>query len=257
LGCAFTRHKPTRKTPFGLVPAAAPRAPGRPLALIAVAAALALPAACAPPPTAGTAHATAEPARYLAAHYLDPAQVARVSRFRSGAGYDFSDDAESCRSMKHYLVPRAGLRAEDLILRAPADGRIDALDPEWAGTKVTLAPIAAPDERIVLFHVAVRPGLAVGQRVSAGDVLGHHATLATWSDVALELRAGGGYRLGSIFERLPDALWADWQARGIASRSQLIIPRAERDAHPLACQRRHGPFAVPDGPGDWVVLEGS
>lgn len=238
----------------------------------ALALALLAQTACAPTPTAGDAmptpphtpkptaqtipRPTPQPARYLTAHSLDPAAVARISRFRSGAGHDFSDDAETCRSMKHYLVPRDGIAAADLVIRAPAAGVIDGLDPEWAGIKVTLAPDAAPDERVVIFHVATRAGLAIGDRVAPGDVLGHHATLETWSDVAIEDRAHGGYRLVSAFERLSDALWAEWQARGITDRAALIIPRAERDARPLACAAPHGPFDAPDGPGDWVVLQG-
>jgi hypothetical protein len=43
--------------------------------------------------------------KFVADDYVYVASVGRISKFRSGAGHDFSDDFESCRSMKHYYEP--------------------------------------------------------------------------------------------------------------------------------------------------------
>src|SRR5262249_17234372 len=39
----------------------------------------------------------------------------------------------------------------------------------------------------------------------------------------------------SYFDVMPDAIFATYQARGLTSRADVIISRADRDAHPLQC----------------------
>lgn len=41
--------------------------------------------------------------RFITASHIDLGDVATVSKFRSGAGHDFSDSYETCCSMKHYF----------------------------------------------------------------------------------------------------------------------------------------------------------
>lgn len=40
--------------------------------------------------------------RFVQTDYIELAKIDRISRFRSGEGHDYSDNFESCRSMKHY-----------------------------------------------------------------------------------------------------------------------------------------------------------
>ena len=54
-------------------------------------------------------------------NYLDLNKIDKISKFRSGMGHDYSDDFESCRSMKHYFDPNV----EDYSLIdifSPVDG---------------------------------------------------------------------------------------------------------------------------------------
>src|SRR5205085_251723 len=77
----------------------------------------------------------------VAAHYIDLARVQAVSRFRSGVGHDYSDDAERCRSMKHYFRP-AGTDWGTVRIVAPVSGRVTRVIEEWAGTQLQVRPSA-------------------------------------------------------------------------------------------------------------------
>ena len=44
--------------------------------------------------------------KFVRVSYMEFDSIGRVSTFRSGAGHDFSDDYEYCRSMKHYFEPK-------------------------------------------------------------------------------------------------------------------------------------------------------
>lgn len=181
--------------------------------------------------------------RFAAAHYLAPADASDVSLFRSGFGHDYSDDFESCRSMKHYFW----MTAPDwttVQIRSPVAGRVvDRLD-EWAGTKLV---IRARDQHAFffeIFHVVLAPlDLVPGDAVEEGQVLGHHVGSQTCSDIAVAVQTTvdgprswvRGRRYVSYFDVLTDAAFADWHARGVPDRAALQITAAERDASPLTC----------------------
>jgi glucose/arabinose dehydrogenase len=213
--------------------------------------------------TVGGAEAPKPPA-FVEAHYLAPTAIARISRFRSAAGHDFSDGHESCRSMKHYLQPRGGDPGGKhdpswtfLPIFAPFRGRIARVMPESWGDQLWLEPTAAPGYLVRIFHVHLAPGWREGDEVQAGMLLGHHASDETMSDVALEWQdSDGSRRLLSYFDAMPDDLFQDFSARGIESPSALVIPRAARDAAVLACDgERFREASTSDAAlADWVDL---
>ena len=232
----------------------------RPSSAIALSATAELKDADAPLLSADPAVDPPVPPRFIQAHYLDPSAVARISRFRSGAGHDFSDGLESCRSMKHYFWPQGGEpgAAHDpawtqLPIFAPVDGRIARVVPESWGDQLWLEPATAPDFLVRIFHVSLAPGWRAGDAVSAGTLLGHHASDDTMSDVALEWRAAdGSLRLLSYFDAMPADLFQDLVDRGIVSPAVLSINRAERDAAPLSCDEER--FRTASSLADWVDL---
>ena len=63
---------------------------------------------------------TFEYKKVITEHYLDLDAIWRISRFRSVVGHDYSDESESCRSMKHYFEPFDSLDWTSLGVRAPA-----------------------------------------------------------------------------------------------------------------------------------------
>ncbi len=189
---------------------------------------------------------------FVTAHYIDLGAVGRISRFRSAVGHDYSDDFETCRSMKHYFEPRAGIDPTRIAIFAPVDGTVAELREEWAGTQVGIQAAERPAFTLVVFHVHVDPPLAVGDRVRAGQRLGTHIGPQTMSDIAVREATPHGMRLVSYFEVLSDARFAEVAALGPARRADAIIGAAERDRRPLRCQGDR--FLDPPGDADWLIL---
>lgn len=174
--------------------------------------------------------------RLITSDYLDLAAIDRVSLFRSAIGHDYSDSLERCRSMKHYFMPRAAIDWGTLAISAPAEGTVVDIRAETTfGFQVQIRPASLSAATIVIFHVVPDGGIAVGTRVTAGQRLGRHFGSQTMSDIAIRIDTPGGARLVSYVEAMTDGVFAAYQARGAGSREALVISRADRDAHPLAC----------------------
>jgi hypothetical protein len=189
----------------------------------------------------------------LQAHHIELDKIARISRFRSGVGHDYSDSHEHCRSMKHYFQPRADLDWGDLRIFAPVDAVVESIQAEqYLGQQMTLRPRADGRVRIKLFHV--EPIVTAGQAVRAGQVVGTHAGAGTYSDIAiLREEDPGGLRLVSQFKMLSPNLLQDYRRRGV-NVGDFIISREARDRHPLDCgpdgRFQHAHHHIPD----WVKL---
>lgn len=187
---------------------------------------------------------------------LDPLE--QLSLFRSNVGHDYSDDHESCRSMKHYLCAqgcesgRHNPSWTTLVVRSPVSGRVVRVDVEQSGfgAQVALQPDGYETWEVRLFHVTT--DVAVGDVVAAGDALGHHASDDTLSDVAVLEYEPTGFRLVSFFDTLTDAAFAALGPRGVARRPQLQLTQAERDAAPLVCAGEE--FVGADPLEAWRVL---
>jgi hypothetical protein len=219
------------------------------------------------PPLAGTvldldwnaAHDPAAPLpRFITHHYIALADVESLSKFRSGYGHVFSDEYEAPdRSMKHYIVPLPAYRqgnATSLRVFAPVTGRVVTVRSDDASGienfQIHIVPDGFPAFEVRLFHVNPAAGIAVGVHVVGGQPIGFaDMRQAENNDIAVEgivlgapaypspMRTAGffpdrGIRMFSQFDVMTDALFADYQARGIASRDAFIIPRAFRDANP-------------------------
>jgi hypothetical protein len=118
--------------------------------------------------------ASADPPSILTHPLTDIGMIREISKFRSGAGHDFSYDAsfpfgatdatEPPSSMKHYLAPLESLSEalgdqETVPVYAPLDGEITRVTNESSGTytnkRIEITPTAASEIKIVLFHVAL------------------------------------------------------------------------------------------------------
>ncbi|MEW5978653.1 MAG: putative Ig domain-containing protein [Acidobacteriota bacterium] len=193
--------------------------------------------------------------RFVDHLYIDLYKVTRISRFRSSQGHDYSDEVESCRSMKHYFA-RPG---PDTDLYSPVDGIITKLEPERSrvGTQVAIQADLYPAFSFILFHTALPASWSVGSRVFAGQWLGRHASQLTDSDIAVEVTdTQGRRRYVSYFDTLTGTGQEHLRSQGIHDINVLIIPRQERDAYPLQC----GPdesFRSPDPIApQWIDLIG-
>lgn len=196
--------------------------------------------------------------RFVSTHYISSADLAAISRFRSSVGHDYSDDFETCRSMKHYFAPPGAADWAAVQIRSPVAGRVVERYDEWAGTKLVIRSFDRHAFFFEIFHVALGAPLAVGDAVAEGQVLGHHVGSQTMSDIAVGVQTDvdgprsyiRGRRYVSYFDVLTDAAFVDYQARGVADRPALIITAAERDANALDCS-----FTGTDPLPAWVTLQ--
>lgn len=192
--------------------------------------------------------------RFVSQRHSSVANFRQISRFRSAAGHSYTDDVESCRSMKHYFSPKFGVSAATIQIFAPVDGTVLAIDPEQSGFGLQLAirPAVQPAFRLIIFHLTPGLPLRVGDTITAGQLLGNHFGTNTDSDIAVSVNSTEGYRLVSWFEVINDAVFDELRAAGIGSRDDMIISRAARDADPLSCNE--GTFTTQGTIPSWVSL---
>ena len=169
--------------------------------------------------------------KFVETNYIDLKKITQISKFRSSTGHDYHDDRESCRSMKHYFIAPDSTTT----IRAPVAGTISRMDDDFVGKQVRITSDAQTSFDFIIFHVVLAKPLAVGDHVDEGQILGTHYGTITFSDIAVAVNAPNGYRLVSYFDTLTDKAFEAFQARGIASRDQMITSRAARDADRYQC----------------------
>jgi hypothetical protein len=193
--------------------------------------------------------------RFVQSDYIELGKIERISRFRSGVGHDYSDDFESCRSMKHYFQPSNTVNWASIQIRSPVAGTVSRLDQEslaGSGTQMRIKSRDFPAFCFILFHVRTNGLVSAGDSVSAGQMLGTHIGAQSTSDIAVGVSTPTGWRLLSYFDAMTDSVFATYQARGINSRTDAIISKEARDADPLTCNG--GKFASPGNLPNWVRL---
>ena len=188
--------------------------------------------------------------QFIQADFIDLDKIFSVSKFRSGSGHDFSGNGEACRSMKHYFAPnwsQAGESARqanngmppapdgtnDIDIYSPVDGKIIGIQTEKSpiGEQIYIQPTAQKDYTIRLFHIYKSAGIAKGTELKAGQKIGVISQYST-TDIAV---MKGRNNFISYFDVMPDSLFAKYIARGVKSKSDLIISKEARDANPLQC----------------------
>lgn len=185
-------------------------------------------------------------------NYIELDKIESISKFRSSAGHDYSDDFESCRSMKHYFAPYDSLDWNTIPIYSPVAGKVSRIFDEWAGTQVQIDSDEHPSFTFIIFHIDLGSPLKVGDKLTEGQLLGTHIGNQTTSDIAVGVNTTKGYKLVSYFELMTDSLFAAYEARGMLNRSDAIISKEERDANPLTCDGET--FTSRDTLESWVYL---
>lgn len=173
--------------------------------------------------------------KFVSTDYIESAKIESITKFRSGEGHDYSDDFESCRSMKHYFKPKSNVDWASIKIFSPVKGTVVRIDEEWAGTQIRIKSEQYPAFYFIIFHISLTNPLKVGDAVSEGQQLGTHIGSQTQSDIAVGVSTPNGWKLISYFDVMTDQLFQVYEARGIGSRSDLIITKEARDADPLLC----------------------
>ena len=198
-------------------------------------------------------------------------QLEELSKFRSGAGHDFSYDAgfpfgasdstEPPSSMKHYLAPLSAYSGDRVTvpIYAPLAGEITRVTEETNGAiinkRVEIVSAEDPSYLLIIFHIDLDEAYPqilddwpvefwpshqdddnsyVTTTVASGDLLGY-ADMRTAHDfdVAVLWTDTDGERYWvSYFELMPDSLFARFAGRGI-QRSHLAFSKVERLAAPV------------------------
>lgn len=193
------------------------------------------------------------PPKFIAVNYIELDKIERISKFRSGIGHDYSDDSESCRSMKHYFQPKNTVDWSLVKIFSPVDGKVVRIFDEWAGTQVQIQSKTVQSCTIIIFHIALQKQLIVGDSISAGQLLGMHIGSQTMSDIAIGFSLQNKWRLVSYFDVISDSLFQQYSTKGISSRTQCIISKEVRDADSLRCSGET--FGSSGTLENWVVLK--
>ncbi len=218
----------------------------------------------------------ANPPVFVSHNFIDLDRIKRISKLRSGFGHDYSAGSEeydatrqSCRSMKHYLAPK-GVQdsfggAEDhssswatIRYFAPVDGELGEFRPGEVDGEYAfeLESSEYPSIKFRFHHVRLVEGLYEGSVVTAGQHIGHIAMEEAYGELGIVHRKFGmpgtvefSETYLSVFQVMTDELFAQYQARGVASRDQMIITRAARDASPVPCDNSEAGYflAGPNG----------
>jgi hypothetical protein len=173
--------------------------------------------------------------KFVEKNYIELNNIYRISKYRSSVGHDYSDATEHCRSMKHYFEPKGDVDWSTIKIYSPVTGIITRVEQEWTGTKIEIASDKYPAFRFSIFHINTSV-FKVDDKVVSGQLLGTHIGSQTYSDISVIVndptRQG---RMVSFFEVITDNVFNEYSLRGISSRENLIISKADRDANPLTC----------------------
>ncbi len=178
--------------------------------------------------------------RFAPSNYIELSKIQTISRFRSGIGHDYSDDFESCRSMKHYFIPKSNVDRASIQIFSPVGGTVFQMQPEQSpnsGIQIWIKSSEYPAFYFVIFHVNPLAGVSPGAAVTAGQNLGTHinSDVVLYSDIAVRVDTPAGLKLVSYFDVMTDPLFSAYQSRGVSNRGAFIITREARDADPLTC----------------------
>lgn len=187
------------------------------------------------------------PKDLITSQFIDLDGVYMISKFRSGAGHDYSHgalDSETCRSMKHYFntskyqVNGRPLRSQptetepNINIYAPFDGKITDVRAEHIGTQIHIASNKYP-YYIRIFHMDLLPEFKKGTEVKSGQLIGTIGP-RDGTDFAVEANTLKGTVYLSMFEVMTDSVFEPFAKMGF-KREDFIVSKEYRDAHPFKC----------------------
>jgi hypothetical protein len=206
--------------------------------------------------------------QFIENDFTQLSKIEKISKFRSGFGHSYTDDFETCRSMKHYYNPFVNYRLNNTVeIYSPVDGTLVSVVSDGHGQSIGLnnkqiqiRSDEQPAFTIVLFHCdLISSAIETGKRVQAGDLLGYARLYyddlneyATSFDIAVSVNTPSGMRLIPYFSCMSDAGFNPYLTRGVSSRQDFVISPEERDADPLQC---NGETFLHEGNlENWVTL---
>ena len=203
--------------------------------------------------------------KLITANVMDIDRIYMISKFRSGAGHDYSDSEESCRSMKHYVntshvetsahTPLRSLPTPtepNIKIYAPFDGTIESVSEEHTpiGKQVRVSSREYPQYRVRLFHIDLLPQFGLGSKIASGEWIGTVGP-KDGTDVAVETWALPDSHINlSMFQAMTDDAFSPYAKLGY-HREDFVISKEYRDAHPLQCESQNEQFVRDMRTYDW------
>lgn len=183
--------------------------------------------------------------------FVELDKIESISKFRSCQGHEYGSDesGEVPSSMKHYYNPKFPLynNTNDTIkLFACFDGKITELSDwepfigggEGRGRKMT---IKGPQGYSAIYmHISILDNITNGKNVKSGDWLGfadcRSDSPTTTSNFDICIHSGNNNQyIYSYFNFLTDEVFSLYQAKGITTRSTMIITAEDRIANECEC----------------------
>lgn len=182
------------------------------------------------------------PTDLITSQFIDLDRVYAISKFRSGAGHDFSRGAvkdETCRSMKHYFNNGSPGRSKstpdqpNIKIYAPFDGKITSIKTEHTGVQVHILSNKYPYTARI-FHIDLLPGFKSGSELKSGQWIGIIGP-KDGTDFSIE---GHTLSLGTVylsyFQSMTVSVFEPFAKMGY-QKEDFIISKEYRDAHPFRC----------------------
>jgi hypothetical protein len=195
------------------------------------------------------ANSTEAPPQFCTADFINLDKIDKISVFRSFEGHDYSDSFEHNLSMKHYFNPYSNV--ESVEIYSPVQGSVANIHQEQNGVgyQVQIQVANSPGYAVIIFHLNVTDGLAVGNSVEAGQQIGT-ASAAQGTDIAISQTVFFSSKLYSYFDVMTDNVFAHYQARGATDRSEFV--RSAQVAEEMS--KTHYFNELPPLLEDWVTL---
>ena len=206
--------------------------------------------------------------KFIGKDFTQLSKIDKISKFRSGIGHSYTDDFETCRSMKHYYDPYEIYRENNNVeIYSPASGSIVSVSNDGHGASIGLnnkqihiRPDDQPAFVFVLFHCDLASSeIATNKKVQSGELLGYArlyyddlVEYANSFDIALFVNTPSGMRLVPYFDALKDEVFSTYISRGALSRQDFTITKEARDADPLECNGES--FVTSGNLYNWVTL---
>ena len=197
-------------------------------------------------------NSTQAPPQFCTSDFINLNKIEQISVFRSFEGHDYSDSYEHNLSMKHYFTPYPNVTSVEIY--SPCKGSISKIFQEQngVGNQVQIQVADHPEYTVIIFHLNVTDGLAVGNSVEAGQQIGT-ASQEQGTDIAVSKSIFFANELFSYFDVMTDSVFAHYQARGVTDRSEMI--RSAEMAQEM--QKTYSFNSVPPYTEEWVTLNPS
>lgn len=225
--------------------------------------------------------AQGKPTPQITANFTNLDKIEKISRYRSCAGHITvpQDSREGRRNMKHYFWVKSEFNKPKTVeIYSPYDGYIAdvrsdlkmGLEGEIWITPMQIFALVPPFGvwSFSVQHIDIKPGLKMGDKVKAGDLIGYAAISEKRGDSFDIVYGKSGFPpktvdgwtdpfadLDSVFNHMSDQVFARYQQKGLSSKEDLIISKEERDQNPCQYQGEGPYFQNQADPDNWAVLK--